>query len=852
MKRLHAILILSAGLLAASAPGADARIWPFKGKKKAETAQQDTVKKKPTPYEKLLGKGTETAKGFLTLHLKSGKVYLEVPDSVLGKELILGATVTSTSDNGAGPVGTKRGLKHFTIVKEGRKLQFRELNVSYMDGGPSVAKSSIGPIFKNLKIEAAAPDSSAVVDVTDLFLSDDKEFSPFTGYSTYDSYKHDEQFRKEYSYIRGIKAFEDNVSVTSSLSYVYTVTTANGRKLIDKKPFTAEMTYSVLRLSDRPYHPRTADPRIGFFFTQRERLGDTGTSPKDVWFVNRWRMEPSDTAAWLRGEKVDPVKPIVFYIDSGFPAWWKPYIRKAVASWCKPFERIGFSNAVIAKDFPTPEEDPQFDPDNIKYSCIRYAPVGIRNAMGPSWVDPRSGEIINASVYVYHDVIRLLSEWMLVQTGQADPAVRTMDIPKEKLGDALEYVIRHEVGHCLGLMHNMGASSCIPVECLRDPAFTRENGTTYSIMDYARFNYIASEEDAARGVKLTPPEFGKYDYWAIRWGYQPVTGAASFEEETAITKGWITDSLKAAPWYRYGKQQLAYQWFDARNQTEDLGDDVLAATAYGIDNLKTVFANFMDWLSPGDPEFEYRTAVYRSIVNQYLRYANHVMMNIGGLYRNETIEGDGWKRFENIPAAKQKACFQYLVKMLEGVDWIEDKAVLGRLPVVGSPAFTLRKSIFGSMVSLPLLCGFSDGVDTKELDYHGCMDMLFDFVWKPTRSGRALTRDQRMYQTEFVRAVMQQGGIPLPPAPDQRRFEGAAGPEDCELVTGTLSYDPVSGFEWLPRALFNNGNISAGDVFAVIYQVHTLLKSRLAGANATDKAHYQLLLSTIEYGTRLQ
>lgn len=852
MKKLQAILILSAGLLAASAPGADARIWPFKGKKKAETAQQDTVKKKPTPYEKLLGKDAETARGFVTLHLKKGKVYLEVPDSILGKELVLGATVKSTSDNGAGLVGGKRDLRHFTIVKEGRKLQFRELNVSYMDGGPSVAKSSIGPIFKNLKIEASAPDSAAVVDATELFLSDDKTLSPFIGHSSYDSYNHDEQFRKELSYIQGIKAFRDNVSVTSTLSYLYSVTAQNGRKLIDKKPFTAQMTYSVLLLSDQPYHPRTADPRIGFFFTQRERLGDTGTSPKDVFFANRWRIEPSDTAAWLRGEKVDPVKPIVFYIDDGFPAWWKPYIRRAVASWCKPFERIGFSNAVIAKDFPSAEEDPEFDPDNIKYSCIRYAPVGIRNAMGPSWVDPRSGEIINASVYVYHDVIRLLSEWMLVQTGQADPAIRTMKIPQEKLGDALEYVIRHEVGHCLGLMHNMGSSACIPVECLRDPDFTRENGTTYSIMDYARFNYIAREEDAARGVKLTPPEFGKYDYWAIRWGYQPVIGAASFEEETAVTRGWITDSLQVAPWYRYGKQQMAYQWFDPRNQTEDLSDDVLTATRYGMENLKTVFSHFMDWLSEGDPEYEYRTSVYRAIVSQYLRYANHVMMNIGGLYRNEVLQGDGQKRFENIPAEKQKACFRYALQLLEDADWIEDKAVLGSLPVLGSPAYTLRKSIFSTLTALPMLCGFSDGIVTDELDYHGCMDLLYDFVWKPTRSGRALTREQRMYQTEFVRAVMASGGIPAPPAGNEKRFQGETEPEDCDLLTGTLAYDPVGGFEWFPRAYFNNGNISAGDPFAVIHQVHSLLKSRITGANATDKAHYRLLLSTIEYGTTLQ
>lgn len=840
MRKTVILCALSALLLASALPA------PADGK-----APADTSKATQDNYAKLTaGNGVESVSGFISIHRKDGKVYLEIPDAVMGRELVFGATVKSTSDIGAGLVGSKRDLLLFSFHRDDDKVQLRERNVEYVSEGEPMAASTAGAILKSLKVEAWSPDSSSVVvNATDLFLEDEERLSPFVGYSTYDAYKLDKKYRKDYSYVTGAKAFDDNVSVSVSRTYSFSASDGNGRKLIDNQPLTAQMTYSILLLPQETYKPRINDPRIGYFFTSRSTMPSIGTSSREVWLTNRWRMEPSDTAAWLRGVKVSPKKQIVFYIDPCFPSWWKPYIHRAVDAWSKPFERIGFKDAVVARDFPTPEEDPAFDPDNIKYSCIRYQPLGIQNAMGPSWVDPRTGEILNASVYVYHDVVRLVSQWMFVQTAAADPSVRTMDIPEAKLGDALEYVIRHEVGHCLGLMHNMGASASISVDELRDPEFTAENGTTWSIMDYARFNYVAQPGDGAR---LTPPEFGKYDYWAIRWGYEPILDAASFAEETARSRRMITDSLDAAPWYRYGKQQMYAQYYDPRNQSEDLGDDVIAASRYGMANLKTVAANFMDWLSDGDPEYEYRTFIYQGIVNQYLRYANHILMNVGGLERNEVVAGDGQKRFRNIPASKQEACLREIFSMLETLDWIEDKAVLERLPVLGSPARTLRQSIFSTLMSRPYFCGYSDGVDTREMDYHQCMDLIFDFVWEPTRRGRALTEDQRMYQMEFVKSLITSGSLPAPQG--MQSFSAAAlpGPGAVEFDSGYLSYDPVSGFEWLPRAIFNRGNISSADMYAVLTRVHSLVKGKVRGARPLDRAHYELIQSYIEYATSLK
>ena len=346
--------------------------------------------------------------------------------------------------------------------------------------GRALATSNIGAIYRLFKIETFTPDSSAVVvDATNLFVSDDERLSPFDKYSQHTlsgRLKRKESFEKEKSYVTGIKSFSDNVSVSSSLNYRVTISERGLRDL----PVTIAATRSILLLDSLPVSPRITDSRIAVFPTGKMLYSPTTQGARPIWYANRWRLEPSDTEAYRRGELVDPVKPIVFYIDRNFPRTWLPYVIEGVNQWSELFEQIGFRNAVQARLFP--EDDPEFDPDNLKYSCVRYAPVTIQNAMGPSWTDPRSGEIVSASVYLYHDVIELINNWLFIQTSPADPRVRQKQIPQEIIGDALRYVLSHEIGHCLGFMHNMGASSVIPVDSLRSPSFTRETGTTPSII----------------------------------------------------------------------------------------------------------------------------------------------------------------------------------------------------------------------------------------------------------------------------------------------------------------------------------------------------------------------------------
>lgn len=484
-------------------------IWKKKGKK-----EEKVEVKKETPYEKFFkGKKCETVKGLIILHKMDNKIYFELPLSLLGKDMLIGSTVTEITNNGFANVGEKpHEPMHVMFTRTDSTINLRQVTCAYMSKDRNLQeriKTSMMPaIIENLAIKAYSPDSTAVViDMTNFLLSDNEQLNPFSAYApvTWSGAWIEKEFKRNNSQIAKIKAFDDNVSVQSSLTY--SVSLRDKRSYYwYKEPFTAVMTRTFLLLPEEPMRPRLADPRINIFWQGYSEFSNEGNGMKPLYYANRWRLEPKDEAAYRRGELVEPKKPIVFYIDNAFPEMWKPYMKYAVEVWQKAFENIGFKNAIIAKDFPT--DDPEFDPDNLKYSCIRYSPSSVANAMGPSWTDPRTGEIINASVYVYHNVIKLVQDWRFLHTAAVDSDVRKVVLDDEIIGDCIRYVVSHEVGHCLALMHNMSASAAIPVDSLRSPSFTQKYGTTYSIMDYARNNYVAQPGDKEKGVRLTPRNLG--------------------------------------------------------------------------------------------------------------------------------------------------------------------------------------------------------------------------------------------------------------------------------------------------------------------------------------------------------
>ena len=668
-------------------------IWKKKGKK-----EEKVEVKKETPYEKFFkGKKCETVKGLIILHKMDNKIYFELPLSLLGKDMLIGSTVTEITNNGFANVGEKpHEPMHVMFTRTDSTINLRQVTCAYMSKDRNLQeriKTSMMPaIIENLAIKAYSPDSTAVViDMTNFLLSDNEQLNPFSAYApvTWSGAWIEKEFKRNNSQIAKIKAFDDNVSVQSSLTY--SVSLRDKRSYYwYKEPFTAVMTRTFLLLPEEPMRPRLADPRINIFWQGYSEFSNEGNGMKPLYYANRWRLEPKDEAAYRRGELVEPKKPIVFYIDNAFPEMWKPYMKYAVEVWQKAFENIGFKNAIIAKDFPT--DDPEFDPDNLKYSCIRYSPSSVANAMGPSWTDPRTGEIINASVYVYHNVIKLVQDWRFLHTAAVDSDVRKVVLDDEIIGDCIRYVVSHEVGHCLALMHNMSASAAIPVDSLRSPSFTQKYGTTYSIMDYARNNYVAQPGDKEKGVRLTPPELGLYDMFSISWLYRPLLDAKTPEDEVPTLSKWISEKSGNLA-YRYGKQQFRTR-LDPSSVEEDLGDDAMKAGVYGIKNLKIILANLNGWVGKDDPDYRFRLNMYNEVIYQYFRYLNNVLMNIGGIYMNERYDGDVLPSYTVVPRKDQRRAVKFLLDQMKDMDWLDAKEMQEGYPLRGNIASYLQDEIF--------------------------------------------------------------------------------------------------------------------------------------------------------------
>ena len=808
-----------------------------------KTEKKDTTVKE-SQYDKLFKEQHEVAEGLLTFHKVKEDLYLELPLKLLGRPMLLGSTVSAISDNANAIVGSKpKDPLPFSFSVSGKKLCMEIPSDAYVLKGnqTAAAASLINPVYKTFEIKAYNNDSTAlVVDVTDLFLSDEERFSPFDEYSANVSsgMKRSEVYNRDRSYIKSIKAFEDNAVVKCIVSYTYTLT--KGRQSIKDIPFTAEMSRSIVLLPEKPVRPRISDTRASVFATYKVVFDPESQSSKSIQYAHRWRLEPSDTAAFLRGELVEPVKPVVFYVDDAFPEKWKPYISEGVSQWSEVFEEIGFKNAVVAKEFPS--DDPEFDPDNIKYSCVRYAPVQIANAMGPSWVDERSGEIINASVYVYHDVISLINRWLVVQTAPADERVRTMNIPEDIIGDALRYVVSHEVGHCLGFMHNMGASAVYPVDSLRSPSFTAEHGTTASIMDYARFNYVAQPGDGKRGVRLTPPRFGEYDRFMVRWNYSPVIAAEDMWKEYEVTSEWL-HKASFDPVLRYGRQQT--EILDPRSQAEDLGDDAVKASEYGTKNLKFVLSNLRTWVGEDDKDMSYRKDLYEWVMIQYLTYLNHVYSNVGGIYLYEKHSGDAVPFYEVVPADRQKNAVAFLMNQLEDLEWLDDKELMKDLPLMGNPSDLVREHVLKMILESPAKLDLSSSKSKGDAyTVADCMKDVYQYVWGPTLKKQALTETQMKIQKLYLKYVAQTVGVKF----------GVGGTasitdmfSDANLTLArSFSESDYSAAGGEPNFAYYTPKQYEELYYAYVMKVRELLRKSLKHRDRETQLHYELMHHMLE------
>jgi hypothetical protein len=547
----------------------------------------------------------------------------------------------------------------------------------------AVANSNFEPVLYRFPIKALnSAAESTVIDATDLFATDVKALGLPAGVRK--SYKISSVDGKK-SFIESVNSFPKNINVQHVKTYKATAAPSN----YSTGSVSVQMSNSMILLDKEPMQRRYFDERVGWFTSEQTDYGLDAQKSKTVTYLDRWRLEvkDEDIEKFKNGELVEPKKQIIYYIDRATPEQWKPYIKQGIEDWQVAFEAAGFKNAIIAMDPPTEEEDPEWSPEDVRYSVVRYLASPIPNANGPHVSDPRSGEILESDINWYHNVMSLLQGWFFVQTAAINPDAQSVEFKEEVMGRLIRFVSSHEVGHTLGLPHNMGSSVAYPVDSLRSAEFTQKYGTAPSIMDYARFNYVAQPGD--EGVALMP-NIGIYDKYSISWGYRPILDAADARAEKSTLDAWILEHA-GDPMYRFGHQQ-AGGVVDPSSQTEDLGDDAVKASEYGIANLKRIVPNLIEWTSEKGENYDNLEAMYGQVVSQFNRYMGHVSSNIGGVYENYKTSDQAGPVYTYVSKEHQQNCLNFVQENLfETPYWMIDKDIISRTQYSGISE-TIRRS----------------------------------------------------------------------------------------------------------------------------------------------------------------
>lgn len=620
----------------------------------------DSVMSTKSPYAKITA-GTKSMKGMFTVYKKAGSFYFEIPDSLLGRDMLIASRVVNISDNSKISAGQRRSNPILISFSRRDKLLFmhQPTGTSLANSSDpiavSLANNNVVPVVMTFDIAARnAENNASVIDVTKLFSAEvDLVFPAGIGNTG--------RLDTKASQIVDMKAFPQNVEIKSFYNY-------NG----GREPFSVTVGYSFVLLSKEPYRVRYSDERIGYSAENR-RIFESEKPVSTVKFINRWRIEPKaeDLEKYKKGELVQPQKQIVFYVDTVMPAKWRGYVREAIESWNGAFEKIGFKNVIKALDFP---KNKNFDPDDIRNNCFRYVTSADANAQGPQWIDPRSGEIIQGDIMWWHNVIDLLQTWRFVQTAAADPDARKKELPDAIMGDAIRYAIAHEMGHVLGLQHNMRASFAIPTDSLRSAAFTQKYGTTASIMDYSRNNYVAQPGDKEKGVALTPPRLGLQDYFAIQWGYQPIFEAQTPEDELQTLNKWFLEKGNN-PFYIYGGTAVSAVVPDPSAQSDALGNDLIKSAQYGAANIKLITKNLVKWtLSPGD-NFDLLQKRWDGLTKLYFRITNLTLSYLGGAYEYKGVYGQYPANVVPVEGAKQKEAIRFIINEMANCQWMNNAEI---------------------------------------------------------------------------------------------------------------------------------------------------------------------------------
>lgn len=688
------ILSLTTLLLLGATTHAEAKIFERK-KKKAQTEVKAAPAKQNInglkPYAQVITPKAKSSFGFLTVHKVDNNYFFEIPDSMLNRDILIVNRIskapTSRQKSRVGYPGDILGSKVIRFENKDnkrilvREYSYRERSENKDGMFQSVRNSNTQPIVANFGIETIKKDSltrNYVINVS-VFLQKENPLFSFDADSK--EYIGLLNMVSEGTYIDTLKAFPKNIEISTTVTYQSKKGMSNVGFLetgSPRIPLTYELNSSMVLLPEVPMKARLFDPRVGYFTVG---YTDFDSNPQGIEYkklITRWRLEPKDEAAYLRGELVEPKKPIIIYIDPATPKKWVPYLIQGVNDWQVAFEKAGFKNAIYALEAPT--DDPSWSLEDARHSAIVYKPSDIPNASGPHINDPRTGEILETHINWYHNVMSLLRDWYMIQAGTIDEAARKMQLDDELMGQLIRFVSSHEVGHTLGLRHNFGSSHTVPVEKLRDKAWVEANGHTPSIMDYARFNYVAQPEDGITRAGIFP-RIGIYDKWSIEWGYRWLPQFQTPEDEVAFSNQSIIKKLKTDVRYTFGTESDPN---DPRNQSEDLGDDSMLASLYGIKNLKRIVPQILTWSYEPNKSYAGAGEIYSGVVSQFNRYLGHVTKNVAGIYSNSiTVEQTDEIAREFVPANIQKRAIAFLNEQLFTTpEWLIDRQLMEKAKIL--------------------------------------------------------------------------------------------------------------------------------------------------------------------------
>lgn len=688
------ILSLATLLLLGATTHAEAKIFERK-KKKAQTEVKAAPAKQNInglkPYAQVITPKAKSSFGFLTVHKVDNNYFFEIPDSMLNRDILIVNRIskapTSRQKSRVGYPGDILGSKVIRFENKDnkrilvREYSYRERSENKDGMFQSVRNSNTQPIVANFGIETIKKDSltrNYVINVS-VFLQKENPLFSFDADSK--EYIGLLNMVGEGTYIDTLKAFPKNIEISTTVTYQSKKGMSNVGFLetgSPRIPLTYELNSSMVLLPEVPMKARLFDPRVGYFTVG---YTDFDSNPQGIEYkklITRWHLEPKDEAAYLRGELVEPKKPIIIYIDPATPKKWVPYLIQGVNDWQVAFEKAGFKNAIYALEAPT--DDPSWSLEDARHSAIVYKPSDIPNASGPHINDPRTGEILETHINWYHNVMSLLRDWYMIQAGTIDEAARKMQLDDELMGQLIRFVSSHEVGHTLGLRHNFGSSHTVPVEKLRDKVWVEANGHTPSIMDYARFNYVAQPEDGITRAGIFP-RIGIYDKWSIEWGYRWLPQFQTPEDEVAFSNQSIIEKLKTDVRYTFGTESDPN---DPRNQSEDLGDDSMLASLYGIKNLKRIVPQILTWSYEPNKSYAGAGEIYSGVVSQFNRYLGHVTKNVAGIYSNSiTVEQTDEIAREFVPANIQKRAIAFLNEQLFTTpEWLIDRQLMEKAKIL--------------------------------------------------------------------------------------------------------------------------------------------------------------------------